>query len=129
LYNRPNQLALGSGFHHMHRQDLLMRLHKRVYEFGPETGVRCPIRVHMGKCLTGLAQDADKVTATFEDRTAATAELLVGADGINSAVKRQVWPDASPRRWTEVVCYRGLIPRAQVAALRKPGGSPWIIIQ
>ena len=124
LYNQPDQLALGSGFHHMHRQDLLMCLHKRVYELGPETGVRCPIRVHMGKRLTGLAQDADTVTAKFEDGTAATAELLVGADGINSAVKQQVWPDASPRRWTEVVCYRGLIPRAKVASLRKLDGSP-----
>lgn len=123
-YNQPDQLALGSGFHHMHRQDLLMCLHKRVYEFGPETGVRCPIRVHMGKRLASVAQDADTVTATFEDGTSATAELLVGADGINSAVRRQLWPDVSPRRWTEVVCYRGLIPRAQVAVLRKLDGSP-----
>lgn len=124
LYNQPDQLAKGSGFHHMHRQDLLMCLYKRVYELGPETGVRCPIRVHFGKRLTEVSQDAEKVTATFDDGSTTTSDLMVGSDGINSAVKHKLWPEASPRRWTEVVCYRGLIPRAQVAALRKLDGSP-----
>ena len=47
----------GAGFHHMHRLDLLMCLHKRVGEFGPDAGVPCPIRVHMGKRLETLEQD------------------------------------------------------------------------
>lgn len=114
----------GAGFHHMHRLDLLMCLHKRVREVGPESGVDCPIQVHMGKRLHSLEQHNDVVTATFEDGTSAQGDLLLGADGINSKVLRLVWPETPARRWTEVTCYRGLIPRDKVAALRKADGSP-----
>src|SRR3569832_989386 len=114
----------GAGFHHMHRLDLLMCLYKRVFEFGPESGEPCPINVHMDCRLTQLNQAADGVTATFADGRTATAEVLVGADGINSATLQLAWPNPRPKRWTEETCFRGLIPRAAVAALRKADGSP-----
>src|SRR3954454_18956228 len=75
-----------AGFHHMHRMDLLMCLHKRVLEFAPETGVNCPIGVHRGKRLDAASQDEDSVTAPFSDGTTETGDLLIGADGINSQV-------------------------------------------
>lgn len=114
----------GAGFHHMHRLDLLMCLYKRVFEFGPDSGEPCPIAVHMDCRLTHLDQTADAVTATFSNGQVATGDVLVGADGINSATLRLAWPDPRPRRWTEVTCFRGLIPRETVAALRKADGSP-----
>jgi salicylate hydroxylase len=114
----------GAGFHHMHRLDLLMCLHKRVAEFAPDTGVPCPIRVHMGKRLEGLAQEETSVTAIFADGSSARGAVLIGADGINSKVLRLLWPEAPPKRWTEVVVYRGLAPRAAIAALRRADGSP-----
>ena len=114
----------GAGFHHMHRLDLLMCLYKRVYELGPDSGVVCPIQVHIAKRLAALQQDDRLATATFTDDSSAQGELLVGADGINSAVQELLWPDAPPRRWTEVTCFRGLIPRDKVAALTKEDGSP-----
>jgi len=114
----------GAGFHHMHRLDLLMCLYKRVFEFGPESDEPCPINVHMDCRLTQLSQAADGVTATFANGRTATAEVLVGADGINSATMQLAWPNPRPKRWTEVTCFRGLIPRAAVAALRKADGSP-----
>ena len=46
----------------------------------------------------------------------------MGADGINSATLQLAWPKARPRRWTEVTCFRGLIPRTVVASLRKADG-------
>ena len=113
-----------AGFHHMHRLDLLMCLYKRVFEFGPGSGVPCPIRVHMHQHLDALTQTADSVTARFTNGATAVGEVLIGADGINSAVLRLLWPATPPKRWTEVVVYRGLIPRDAVAALRKRDGSP-----
>ncbi|TFV34130.1 hypothetical protein E4K10_44815 [Streptomyces sp. T1317-0309] len=106
-YNTPELLSQGGGFHHMHRQDLLMCLHKRVSEVGPESGVKCPIRIHMGKRLVKLWQDADCATAVFEDGTTVTADVLVGADGIGSKVLKETWPGKEKSRWTDVVCYRG----------------------
>ena len=114
----------GAGFHHMHRLDLLMCLHKRVGELGESAGVECPIRVHMGKRLETLEQDATSVTARFADGSSARGDVLVGADGINSKVLRLLWPNTPPKRWTQVVVYRGLAPRAAIASLRKADGSP-----
>ena len=34
------------------------------------------------------------------------------------------WPNPRPKRWTEVTCFRGLIPRTVVASLCKADGSP-----
>ncbi|MFK0292733.1 FAD-dependent oxidoreductase [Streptomyces sp. NPDC090442] len=48
-------------------------------------------RVHTGKRLTGFQTQADGgVRAEFADGTAATGDLLVGADGINSAVRARL---------------------------------------
>ena len=113
-----------AGFHHMHRLDLLMCLYKRVQEFGPETGASSSIRVHLGKRLEAIEQDTTFATARFSDGAVATGDVIVGADGANSKVQRLVWPNEKPRRWTEVVCYRGLIPRDKVAGIRKADGSP-----
>ena len=50
----------GAGFHHMHRLDLLMCLHKRVSEFGTDSGKPCPITVHMDSRL----QNCDRPRTT-----------------------------------------------------------------
>ncbi len=113
-----------AGFHHMHRLDLLMCLYKRVFEFAPETGVDCPIQVHMAKGLADVSQDDDTVTVTFSDGTRETGDLLIGADGVNSQVLEAVWPGVSNKRWTEVTVYRGVVPRDKVATARKLDGSP-----
>jgi len=114
----------GAGFHHMHRLDLLMCLYKRVFEFGPDSGEHCPITVHMNSRLTKLDQTADEVTATFSNGKVATGDILIGADGINSVTMKLTWPRPRSRRWTEVTCFRGLIPRKDIAALCKADGSP-----
>ena len=123
-FDHVSAVGDGAGFHHMHRLDLLMCLYKRVYEFGPDSGKPCPITVHMDSRLTALQQTADGVTARLSNGQTAIGDVLVGADGINSVTLALAWPDPRPRRWTEVTCFRGLIPRADVAALRKPDGSP-----
>jgi salicylate hydroxylase len=114
----------GAGFHHMHRLDLLMCLVKRCLEFGPESGEDCPIEIHYSKRLESVSQTDDVATANFRDDTSYEGELIVGADGINSKTRTLVCPDAPPKRWTYVVCYRGLIPREKVAKLTKEDGSP-----
>lgn len=50
--------------------------------------------VQFGKTFTHYQQHGDKVTAFFDDGSCATGDLLVGADGANSAVRRQFLPHA-----------------------------------
>jgi salicylate hydroxylase len=123
-YNAPEKIAEGGGFHHMHRQDLLMCLHQRAAQLGQDAGVRCPVTVHMGKRLAGIEQDDDGVTATFEDGSVAVGDVLIGADGIHSKVLELMWPGARKRRWTGSIIFRGMVPRAKVETLRKRDGSP-----
>src|SRR4029078_6200935 len=95
-----------------------------VVRVGHDGGARFSITVHMDCRLTQLRQAAGEVTATFSNGRTATGEVLVGADGINSATLQLAWPNPRPKRWTEVTCFRGLIPRRVVASLRKADGSP-----
>lgn len=51
--------------------------------------------VHFDKTCTHFTRDDDgRVTAHFTDGTSATADLLVGADGTHSALRRQYLPQA-----------------------------------
>ncbi|MEU1626072.1 NAD(P)/FAD-dependent oxidoreductase [Streptomyces sp. NPDC020096] len=51
--------------------------------------------VHYGAQLTHYATDGSgAVTAHFADGTSATGDVLIGADGVNSAVRKQYLPQA-----------------------------------
>jgi 2-polyprenyl-6-methoxyphenol hydroxylase-like FAD-dependent oxidoreductase len=63
-----------------------------------------------GKRLTGLEQDGRKVTAVFADGTAAGGDILVGADGIHSAVRPAIDPSAPGPRYTGLVSFGGFAP-------------------
>ena len=54
-----------------------------------------PLSVRFGCRVVGVSQDGDGVTVDLEGGGRETADLLVGADGINSRVCRDVFPEAS----------------------------------
>ena len=69
--------------------------------------------VRLGHRVTGYRKNADgSVTALIERADASTAEasgtLLIGADGINSAVRAQMHPTQPPIHWGGAVMWRGM---------------------
>lgn len=52
------------------------------------------IRTVYAKRIVSASEDADGVTAHFEDGTTATADVLIGADGLRSTVRRLIDPGA-----------------------------------
>jgi len=56
-----------------------------------------PERYHRGRVFAGFSQDATRVLAHFAGGETATADLLVGADGIRSSVRQQCLPDVVPQ--------------------------------
>jgi salicylate hydroxylase len=91
----------------MHRADLLEALAQAL----PAGSLR------LGRRLAGLAEDAAAVSLTFDDGSTETADVVVGADGIHSAVRTAVFAAERPE-FTGVVAFRAVVPAARLA------GSP-----
>lgn len=70
------------------------------------------IPLHTGKRLVELSESANQVTARFEDGTQVSADLLVGADGLHSRVRRAIDPQAPAPRFTGQLSVSGILPRA-----------------
>lgn len=63
-------------------------------------------RVHLGARL--VATD-DSGRATFGDGTQVQADVLIAADGIHSAARRQRYPDEGPALWNGALLWRGIV--------------------
>ncbi len=51
--------------------------------------------VHFGRTVCGFEQSGDGVRLCFEDGSSADADLVIGAEGINSPLRRQLLPEAA----------------------------------
>jgi 2-polyprenyl-6-methoxyphenol hydroxylase-like FAD-dependent oxidoreductase len=76
---------------------------------------------HLGYNLRGIEQDANSITAIFENGERVTGDLLVGADGFRSVVRNLLAPEIQPI-YAGYVVWRGLaeesdIPREAHAAI------------
>lgn len=76
------------------------------------------IPVALGVTVNALDERDDGVTARFSDGTEATFDLVVGADGIYSGMRKLLFPDASAPAFTGQACWRLMIPRPSIIARR-----------
>ena len=70
-------------------------------------------RIRLGRRIARFAQHHGKVSAHFVDRDGMPAEntesdLLIGADGIHSAVRAYFYPDEGPPKWQGILMWRGV---------------------
>jgi salicylate hydroxylase len=84
----------------IHRADLLALLAGQLPPGTVRTGHRC----------TAFSQDDSSATLGFADGATATADVVIGADGIHSVMQGFVGAPAEPV-FSGVVAYRGLVPR------------------
>ncbi|HXN13385.1 MAG TPA: FAD-dependent monooxygenase [Candidatus Acidoferrales bacterium] len=96
----------GAPYYHFHRAELLDVLAAAV----PKNVL------HLDHRCVGLTQHADRVEVQFENGATADADVVIGADGIHSAVRAAILGPESPRFSGHVV-YRGLVPAMRVAHL------------
>ena len=71
---------------------------------------------HLNARIERFDQDADGVTLTLADGRIAAGDILIGADGIHSTVRGQMFGKELPR-YTGNVAWRGLVPAERVAHL------------
>ncbi|MCO1660483.1 FAD-dependent oxidoreductase [Pseudonocardia humida] len=79
-------------------------LHRTLHRIAAEQGV--PI-VH-GSRLVGVEETRSGVTARFADGRAETADVLVGADGVHSTVRKLIDPDAPDAGYTGLLGLEGV---------------------
>lgn len=68
---------------------------------------------HHASRLKSFEQNGSKVIAQFDDGRDISADLLVGADGANSVVRRQLLPDILPE-YAGYVAWRGLVSESDL---------------
>jgi len=71
-------------------------------------------RIHLGCRLASFTQDDAGVTAYFFDRGGShrhteRGDILIGADGIHSAVREKLYPNEGPPSWNGLMLWRGAI--------------------
>jgi 2-polyprenyl-6-methoxyphenol hydroxylase-like FAD-dependent oxidoreductase len=93
----------------LHRADLLATLHRAA---GPET-------VRLGVTATAFREDTDGVSLALEGGETARGAALIGADGIRSTIRGQLFPDAKPR-FAGQKAWRGVVGFAA-----PPGAGFW----
>jgi 2-polyprenyl-6-methoxyphenol hydroxylase-like FAD-dependent oxidoreductase len=110
IWGEPRGTAAGYRWPQVsiHRGELLGILHRAVLQrLGPE-------RLRTGCHLTAFGQAEDRIWAEFIDRASGAAvdrvaaDLLVGSDGIHSNVRRTLYPNEGPPRWSGVTMWRGV---------------------
>ena len=101
--------GLAAGYHWpqyaVHRGQLHMLLHDKVVErIGPNA-------IRLGSRVTGYRNNSGGVSALIEHADGSTSEergaLLLGADGIHSAIRAQMHPAQPPIHWGGAIMWRG----------------------
>jgi 2-polyprenyl-6-methoxyphenol hydroxylase-like FAD-dependent oxidoreductase len=93
----------------IHRGELHALLLRRVQQlFGDE-------RIHLRHALDSFKDNGNSITVNFVDRYtntsqgSVTADLLVACDGINSAARRQLYPNEGPAKFSGRMLWRASV--------------------
>jgi salicylate hydroxylase len=82
--------------------------------------------IHLNKAAVGVQQTATAATLKFADGAEASGDVVVGADGVHSALRHALFGDSRPT-FTGLVAWRGLIPAERLPErLRRPVGVNWM---
>jgi 2-polyprenyl-6-methoxyphenol hydroxylase-like FAD-dependent oxidoreductase len=107
IYAEPRGLLAGYRWpqYSVHRGKLQMLLYQAAIERLGSDAIRTGMRV------TGYRNNGDDVTVFVESRNGETSEisaaLLIGADGLHSVVRSQMYPNQPPVHWGGMIIWRG----------------------
>jgi len=99
LFGKPAEDKYGAPYLLAHRGDL----HAALASIVPKEHLRLDHR------LTGLDRTPDGVKLSFANGHSATADAVIGADGVNSVVREALFGDDAPR-FLDRVAYRTVFP-------------------
>ncbi|MBV9533560.1 MAG: FAD-dependent monooxygenase [Bradyrhizobium sp.] len=103
------QKRFGAPFHGIHRADL-----QRIL-----SGVLAGAGLHLGHRLTDLVDQGDTMGLQFANGRFEQADLVIGADGVRSVVRRFV-TGSEDTVYSGTSAFRGIVPVDQLPSLPNP---------
>ena len=109
LLTRPRERYLekyGCNYYFTHRADVHDLLVKLVQE-------KNPAGIHTGHAVIDVSEKSSQVEIRFSNGNTATADIVIGCDGIHSLVRDKLF-EPEPPYFTHQVAYRSLVPWDQL---------------
>ncbi len=108
----------GTPYYHLHRADFHQMLVDKVRSMDRAC-------ITLNARVTGFKETASEVKVSLADGTEASGDVLVGADGIKSAVRARIAGEM-PARYTGYVAWRVTVPRDRLpAGVMERVGAVW----
>jgi salicylate hydroxylase len=107
----------GAPHYFVHRADMLNTL---------ASGID-PACLHLDHRLTGIEERQSDVTLTFANGVTRQADVLIGADGVHSVIRRALYGDDSPV-YTGQMVWRALLKGSDVPpeVMEPTGNNQWL---
>jgi salicylate hydroxylase len=115
----PALRRYGAPYYHLHRADLHAVLKQAVE-------ARAPGCIHLGHEVREVRQDAQGVELGFANGTSDRGALLIGADGVHSVVRRELF-DIADGEYTGMSAWRMTVPASRLPkGLVPPKATVWV---
>jgi salicylate hydroxylase len=109
----------GAPYWMVHRGDFHAVLLDAVRSVAPEA-------IRAGQACIGFAQTADTVTLRLANGDNATGEVLIGADGVHSRIRQQMFGEGRAQ-FTGIMAWRGLVAMERLPPhQRRLVGANWM---
>ncbi len=109
----------GAPYWFVHRGDLHTILKDAVLELKPDA-------IHTSARAMGYTENHGRITLELEDGRRPQGDMLVGADGVHSRLRQQMF-DPSASEFTGIIAWRGLAKRSELSPdLQRMVGTNWV---
>ena len=85
-----------------------------------------PGAIHLNRKCAGFSQTSDHVELRFESGEPVKARIVVGADGVHSVIRENLFGAAKPE-FCGIIAWRGVLPMERVpASISRTIGTNWV---
>lgn len=111
---KAGEQKFGAGYITVHRHDLHAAILEKVQ----------PSTIEFGKRLLDVRLDAGTAHLLFEDRSVVEADLVIGADGVNSKLREAIVGPSKPR-FIGAVAHRAIYPSNLLGDMKVRNCTKW----
>lgn len=102
---------------------LRYELHRILVEALEQVQPGC---IHLDHKCIGYEEQADQVIVNFSNQPSVTADVLIGADGVHSKVRHQMFGEVE-QKFTDAIAWRGLVPIERISPqYQAPIATTWV---